>query len=678
MNQRIKVGLGVAIAVGLFFSADGFSKSSEIPAKREFPVNPEISPCKDFYEHSCSKVIDTFELREDRSRHVFSFNDSTERILEAKKAYLKEIAAKPSGALSDRAQTLATVYSACMNVDAAKNEERELVKKGLREMFSIADRDELLNFSGKQTASPEYGFLSFGTIANLDDSAWEDVYFVGTLQSMPERSYYDKPEVMEDYIKLLKLFFTTVKLDNPDGRARKILEFEKRFATTYPLPVEWRDIANKKSGITRAELEKKYPTFRLTSILKRIPAKTHIRNMTPENYEQLEAMLNDAPLDTLKDIWLYRSLSSKMDDAYPEFFQASFDFSKKHLGGPPKRADRDERCTKMVMGSFEREIDAELLPKMFPNFPEQRVRKIVERVRATIVRGLDNNKWLEAKTREVAKKKISSATLQIVRPKTNREWDFNPKLTYSKETPYENMRKLSQALIDKEIRELYQPRDRARWVTGPLTVNAYYSPQDNKFVMPIGILQPPFFDPSLPDEAGLGAVGMVVGHELGHAIDDKGGRYDEKGNLVQWFSEKDFAEFKRRTMLLVDQFNLAGHNGELTLGENIGDLVGLTFAFQTAFDPTRKVASAKPSGPSEDELKRQFFYSYARVWCNVTRPKAEELQLKTDPHALGRARVNEQIKQQPEFARVFGCQAHDPQNPQHPMVLSPEKRVEIW
>ncbi len=198
---------------------------------------------------------------------------------------------------------------------------------------------------------------------------------------------------------------------------------------------------------------------------------------------------------------------------------------------------------------------------------------------------------------------------------------------------------------------------------GPLTVNAGYSPSDNKFMMPIGILQYPFFDREGSLLENLGAVGVVIGHELGHGIDDQGSKYDENGELRDWMSSADLENLSSRGQKMIDQFDKIGHNGQNTLGENIADLVGITFAYRAAF-PNPSLASTKD--------KQTFFISYARLWCNVTRPGAEEEKLKTDPHSLGWARINEQVKHQKGFAEAFSCKPGDP------MTLPESERITIW
>ena len=197
---------------------------------------------------------------------------------------------------------------------------------------------------------------------------------------------------------------------------------------------------------------------------------------------------------------------------------------------------------------------------------------------------------------------------------------------------------------------------------GPLTVNAYYSPDKNKFVMPIGILQYPFFVAEGDLIENLGAVGTVIGHELGHGIDDEGSKFDAQGKLRQWMTDQDIKKFQDRGMKMMDQFNKIGHNGALTQGENVADLVGLTFSYNAAF----------PDGKGTVQDKQKFFVAYGRLWCNVMREKAIEMQLKTDPHSLGFARINEQVKHQTGFQEAFSCKKTDA------LYLSESNRITIW
>jgi putative endopeptidase len=648
--------------VSLLVASTLLGKSSEIPDRREFPVNPSVSPCDDFYKHACSNVMESFELREDRSRHIFSFSDSAERLLEAKKKFLKDLQSQKDNKLSERSRSLKRVYAACMNEAAAKEEEKQNVSQIITKLKSLTTREAFLKFVASEIDGTEFSFVRYGSDSNLADPSRRDLYLVVDLQSLPERGYYSQKPVVDDLEQVMKATLVAMEWPEADKRAKEIVEFEKRFSKTYPTPADFRELMNKKTEISRTNLLKRFPSFELAAFLKRVPEKTLIRDLTPKNFGFVESALQKESLEMLKAMYAVHAAQGYMDDAYPDVYSQWFEFRKKHLGGPNQRPVREERCTTLVMDSFERELDAELLPKVFPDFPKEKFVQLTEKVRTSILSGLEKNPWLSKAAKKAAMEKVRSAFLQLVAPSNEAEWDFNPPGEYVDNKPYQNYKTWRKNRVEKEIRELGQPRDPKRWEMGPLTVNAYYSPPDNKFVMPIGILQYPFYDPKLSEAANLGAVGVVIGHELGHGIDDQGSRFDSQGRLKPWMTATDLKEFKKRGSRLVKQFEKVEHNGKLTLGENIGDLVGVTFAYSAAF----------PEGQGSIEKKQDFFIQYARLWCGVMRPKMREKLLKVDPHALIDARVNEQVKHQVGFAEAFQCK------PGSPMTFADKDRISIW
>jgi putative endopeptidase len=666
MQLRITALLAVTFWANFAVAAptEAAGPSSAIPDRREFPVNPNVSPCENFYEYACSSVISSFKLRDDRSSHTFAFSDSRERILDKKKAFLLDLdqQLKSGKALSERSKTLATVYGACMNVDARKAEEQELVKSTLAKLAKIKTRPEFVQFLAEQRAASEPTFIDVGSTANQDNPDRYDFLFMGSLMTLPERSYYLKPEVAADYQKVVASFFSTIGDKKAAELAKSVVAMETDFAKVFPLPAEMREIYSRKSSITKAEILKKYPSFQLAKELERVPANTNIRHFVPETYAWLEKALAKDDLNKLKAIYAYQALAPLMDDAYPDFFNTRFAFRQKHLGESKVRPERQERCTQLVMRSFNKELDAELLPLMFPDFPEEKFIALAESVRSSIIEGVNQNQWLTAEGKAGAIAKMKNAKLHLVKPRNEEEWYFNPPASYTATAPLANQTALEKVQTERMFKELNENRNKDRWAMGPLTVNAYYSPSDNKFVMPIGILQYPFYDPKIAVETNLGAVGAVIGHELGHGIDDQGAKYDDTGKLRQWMSHQDVDNFKKRGLAFVEQFNAIGHNGELTLGENIGDLTGVTFAYRAAF----------PEGKGDKDKKKDFFLQYARVWCGIELPKMSEALLKTDPHSRGWARVNQQMKNQPAFAEVFSCKKTDA------MVLPEDKQVKIW
>lgn len=646
-------------------STTALTQNSSIPERREFPVNPKVDPCEDFYSYACSQTIEGFQLRPDRSKHTFAFDDSAERLLVRKKAFLKELeqSVRRGQPLSPRSQTLGTVYGACMDEEASRNEEIARVKKATARLGTLKERQAFARFLASERAQGQSSFLSVGNTANQENPLWNDFFFIVDGMTLPERSYYENEEVRRDYGRVLEAFFGTLGFKDRAKRAQDVLRFEAEFAQVNPLPAQWRQIWNEPSQISREGISAQYSQFYLEDFFPKIPQKTLIRHFAPQTHEWLQKQLTQGDLETLKSAYLWTALSADMDDGYPEFFKTYYDFQVKHLGASAERPARDERCARRVMASFTKELDAELLPLVFPDFPEKDFVALAEKVRQAILDGMDKNTWLSDQGRKAAREKILKARLQLVKPQSEAEWYFNPPIQAQLKEPQKNFDQLSQKLLERELEELKSPRNPDVWSMGPLTVNAYYSASDNKFVMPIGILQYPFYDPKLPFTTNLGAVGAVIGHELGHGIDDQGSRYDSEGKLKPWMTEADLKEFRRRGQVLVQQFDGIGHNGTLTLGENIGDLTGISFALRAAFGDGEG---------AQTEQKKGFFLQYARLWCQVMLPKTEEKLLKTDPHALGYARVNQQLKNQPEFAQSFACKKNQK------MVLSEGERALVW
>jgi len=638
--------------------------SSAIPEKREFPLNTDVNPCEDFHKYVCSKAEAAFKLRPDRSIHLFAFSDSRERLLETKKKFMKELPTAKN--VDPRTEQIRDVYLSCMNAPEKARDEKSFVTKLTKEVGGLKTVADLVKYSHANMPRGFGNMVSLWPTNNLDDSKKMDAMVYSNFMMLPDQKYYEQPELMKEYEKLLTLFFQSIepglKKKDAETRAQGVIAFEKDFIKTYPVAAVRHQRWSERRLHTQAELLKKYPNLQLQAIFEKLPQDLLIQMPVPESFDFMTAELDKRPLQVWKDLYLYKALQDLMDDGYQKFFNASFNFEKKFFGGPEKRPDRQERCTTVVTNYFMKEMDAALVDKVFPNFDETKINEVASRIRQSILDGLNANTWLSKEGKKEALAKIKTARLQLVKPHTDKEWDFIPLRKYSKNNFVENMVTYNEARWDKSMREVREPANQDAWGMGPLTVNAYYSSNENKFVLPIGILQYPFYDKDGSVIENLGAVGAVIGHELGHSIDDSGSKYDSQGRLKQWMTTKDIMEFNLRGQKMIDQFNNAGHDGKLTLGENVADLVGLTFAYHAAF----------PKGDGSLADKKSFFTAYGRLWCSVTRPDYDKLMRKTDPHAAGWARINEQIKHQPAFAETFQCKEGDK------MTLPQKDRVQIW
>lgn len=638
--------------------------SSKIPEKREFPLSTKVNPCEDFHQYVCSGAESSFKLRDDRRMHTFAFNDSAERLLETKMKFMKELPLQKD--LNPRGQQIRDFYLSCMNAPEKAKDEKASVIKIVADYGKIKSVEELMQFSHKGMPQGLNEALSIFPSNNLDDAKKMDGMMYTSFMLLPDHKYYEDAKLMKEHEGLLTVFFQSIypqiKKAAAQKKAQAVIAVEKEFIKTFPNAATRRQRWGEKRVTTQAELIKKYPELQLKLVFDYVPSELLINTPIPESLEFLNSQLKTVPLEVWKDLFLVKSLQDIMDDAYQKFYKANFNFEKKFFGGPTKRPDRQERCTKTTMNYFAKELDAVLVDKIFPNFDETKINEVATRIRTSIVDGLKANTWLSKEGKKEALNKIQNARLQLVKPHTDREWDFVPLRTYNQDKYVQNLVTYSEAQWEKAMKELREPANADAWGMGPLTVNAYYSGSENKFVLPIGILQFPFYDKNGSVIENLGAVGAVIGHELGHSIDDQGSKYDSQGRLKQWMTTKDIMEFNLRGQKMIEQFNRIGHDGKLTLGENVADLVGLTFAYNAAF----------PKGEGKLSDKKDFFVAYGRLWCEVTRPDFKELLKKTDPHSLGPARINEQVKHQPAFAETFQCKEGDK------MTLPQSERIQIW
>jgi len=658
--------MAIALAVNLLTGTTSFGASSEIPLKREFPLNDKINPCQNLYEHACSKTIESFQLRPDRRKHTFAFNDSAERILEFKKKYLLELSKKEAD--SKISGQIRNFYLSCMNKEARAKEETAEVQKLINDQKKILNKKDWIKEQVKKIHSGKNGFISYGTSDNFDDARVSDLMLGVGYSLLPEKSYAKNAELIKALEVLVTDYFKEIGADHPEEKAKIVIQYEVEQQENRFFPVEARIAYSQRRFVSKKDLIKKYPDLQLKIFLDQIPKKTLIRSFNPKTIPFLNKVVLTYSLDELKTLESFYELRSKLDQGYPKIYSDAFMFSNKFLGGKNKRSELDEECTTLSMHRFGAEFDYLVLPKMFPNFSSEKVAIMVDKIKASILASLEKNTWLSPVANKEAKRKISTAFMRLVAPQKFEDWKFLEVADYGVDTYLANIEKRNDISDKREFKFLTELKDIRSWEgVEPLEVNAFYQSSYNQFTMLQGILQYPFYDQNSSDIENLAGVGMVVGHELGHAIDDQGSKYDADGKLRDWMTVKDLEKFKELTKSLIEQYSKAGMNGEYTLGENIGDLVGLTAAYDAAFGDTKKMSELE-----QKDLKKKFFLNYARSWCEVQLPGVRELRLKSDPHSLGVARVNEVVKHFAAFKDTFDCHDGDP------MIFSAEQRVHIW
>lgn len=659
-----KISLIIVVIISSCTSVNHTQKN-KIPDKREFPISENINPCEDYYDHVCSGVIKNFKLPEDRARYAFSFTDSSERILVEKKKYFKRLASKNVESIKDqRERSLKKYYNSCIDLNSVSASEKSYIQNLRDQLSKIKTKKEFITFMFENHKDGGFSMIGLEEFSNPKKPARKDLILVGNILSLPDPIYYKKEDLVKDLKSIIAEFFKNLGHAEGEKISNDVFAFESSIAEVYPDKKEIRSLMDKYVVRSKKSYIKKYKNLGLDHYLANVPTSVKLRDFMPEVLKKLDSMIAKTSLDTLKNVYTYYAYFGDVDQSQPVLAKKKYEFNAKYLGASKVRPQRNEECITHLEKRFGMEIDYYLIEQMFPNFPEERIRKLVVTIRETIVDKLKKNKWLTDSSKKEAIAKIQSATLQLVKPRNTNEWNFAKEVNYKENDFLANQNAYNKARFEKQMEEIGEPMDFTRWSMSPLTINAFYTPTSNRFVLLQGILQYPFFDKDMEDRDVIASMGMVIGHELGHSIDDNGSRFDSKGRMRKWLAKKDKETFDKLVKPLIARFNAVGHDGKQTLGENIGDMVGLNAAYKAAF----------PDGFSEKnrEDHKKFFQSYGRIWCEVQTDSMKELRLKSDYHSLGRQRVNMQVINQPGFQKAYSCKEGDK------MYLASEKMLKIW
>jgi putative endopeptidase len=645
----------------LFFSQFASAAELKIIPTREFALSTNIKPCENFYQYVCAAEIEKFVLPSHRSRYTFFYSDAYENLLSTTDAAIQEF--KESKNLSPRGNQISQYYAACIDKTSRAAEENEIVEKTRKDIDAIKTHNELIEYIKQKTRRGVLKLLSYGTAPHtLDPKIWRlEVWISAT--TLPEKTHYNDKETMTEYNQLLVDFFKAIKIDQPEERAFRALEIEKAFAKTEPTTLEAEKRWDYGDYLTQKFFINKYPTLNRILELSSLSSKWAMHLYTPEIYDFTENALQTADLQSLKDFLLFRMLRENLDFAYSDWRASYQNFKSKRMGFPSQRRPLEQECGRIIQDEFGRELAAEMVTTVFKKYPKDEFIALVKKIRQSFLLAVEANQWLSPKSRKQAIKKIKSLHLALLYPDDEKNWNFAPIKNFSKDSYIKNKRLRNLAYREKAISDLKTFRNLDAWSTSPLYFDATYFRAENRFYFPAGFAMKPIFDPQQNELKSLATIGVLVGHELGHALDATGIKYNEDGIKKNIFTKKDRAYFKKLEKVFIKQFDEAGHNGELTLSENIADHIGLISGFEAAFPRNSK---------NNIEKKKQFFIHYAQSWCTSMTDNYRKSHLIEDNHALPESRVNEQLKHLPAFGETFQCAKNAK------MVLPNSKRIRIW
>lgn len=643
-------------------------------------MDRSCKPCNDFWRFTNGGWVDKNPIPA-RYSNWGTFTVLQEGNRERLRVILEQAAASRNSASSADQKRIGDFYASCMDtaaIDALGSKPIEPLLARIRALKSAAEVRALLVELQRENPIAPFGF--FGS-PDLKNSKEVIVNVSAGGLSLPDRDYYFKDDprtrkIREEFLTHITKTFELIG-DSPDSAvaaAKTVSDFETVLAQATMTNVQRRDPYARYHKMDLAGLAALSPSVDWKSLYKlfNIAEATPVNVSEPEFIKTVEAQFSSAPLETWKTWIRWRVASSASAHLSKPFRDESFRFSSTVLTGATEQLPRWQQCantTDRVLGDS---LGRLFVEKHFPPEAKKRMNQLVENLRATLREELENASWLAPETKKNAVAKLNAFVAKIGYPDRWRDYSA---MKIDGGNYFQNMRAAAIFMRDYQMAKIGKPVDRNDWGMTPPTVNAYYSPLMNEIAFPAGILQAPFFDLSADDAANYGAIGVVIGHEMGHGFDDQGSKFDAEGNLKNWWTPDDRKKFDERAACVIDQFNTLDvgdglrHNGKLVVGEGLGDLGGLTLAYKAY----KRSLGGKP-GPVMDGFTadQRFFLAFARVWARTHRPEDLQLRLKTDPHPIAKFRTIGTLQNSPEFHQAFSCKLGDP------MVRPPEKQCKLW
>jgi putative endopeptidase len=642
-------------------------------------VAPDVSPADDLFSHVNGAWLRGRQIPDDRSQDG-AIRELRDRAEENVRTILEDAAT----AVDPDVRRIGDLYTSFMDTERVEALGVAPLRSLLDEVAAAADRAGLAGVLG---ARQREGLVALFGVSVSTDAKDSSRYLVHLSQSglgLPDESYYREDayaEVCAAYRAHLARLAALVGLAEPERLAETVFDLETELADASWDRVTNRDAEKTYNLSTWSALREDAPGFDWSSWLSALgaaPDKVSELVVRQPGFVVAAARLWERRPIAQWRAWLaIRLASSCAEYLHGELVDEDFDFYGRTLSGTPALRERWKRGVSLVEGSLGEAVGRIYVARHFPPSAKERmltlVRDLVEAYRQSISE-LD---WMGPATRERALAKLDRFVPKIGYPD---EWKDYSDLRIGVDDLLGNVRRAGAWSTDFELGKIGQPVNRAEWFMTPQTVNAYYHPRMNEIVFPAAILQPPLFDPEADHAANYGGIGAVIGHEIGHGFDDQGSKYDGGGNMVDWWEPEDRAEFERRAQALIEQYNalspagLPEHkvNGALTVGENIGDLGGLTIALKAYRIALARAGVDEP--PVIDGLTglQRVFFGWAQVWRAATR-KAEAIRrLAVDPHSPPDLRCNAVVTNLDAFHEAFGVRESD-------ALFTPvQRRVRIW
>jgi putative endopeptidase len=630
-------------------------------------LDRNADPCDDFYQFACGGWIAKTQIDADKPMAMRSFIDIEERNY----AYLHDLLDKAAKTKGDK---LGAFYGSCMDTAAITKAGLKPIQPTLATIAKIKDAKSLSAAITKLQMAGSNAVFGFGPTEDFADATKVIVGLGQAGLGLPDRDYYldaDKKPILDAYQNTVSelLVFAGHKADAAKQEAADVIGLETEIAKLWLDKVARRDPKRVYNKIDREGVEKLLPSFAWAPFWKAMGVTSKdVTVDSKEFFAGLEGLMKSTKPQTWKNYLTAFAIVDNAPFLDEKVEDITFKLEQK-LTGAPEQRPRWKRCVDRTTSGLRDLVAQAFVRDRFPGASKAAAEDEVHAISAAMKANINTLAWMDAATKQKAQQKLDAMAYHIGYPAT---W-----LTYSFKIDPKNWGANGlagrRAETVRQVAKIGKPRNREDWEIPASMVNAFYNPTHNKMVFPAGILQKPFYSVDSSVAVNLGAMGMVVGHELTHGFDDQGSQFDDVGNMKNWWQPETEKQFKQRTQCVIDQYSgytIAGVklNGALTVGENIADIGGVKLAF-AAYKSLRASApeTIVADGFTEDQ---QFFLSTGQAWCAKSRPEFEKMLASVDPHSPPKWRIDGTLADSPDFAKAFRCKLGS--------KMRPQKACSVW
>ena len=641
-------------------------------------IDKSVRPQDDFYMYVNGAWMNKAEIPGDRTS-IGAFYDLRENARDDVKAIIEDLSATPNLADGTDEQKVADLYRSFMDVETLDKLGIAPIQADLDKIAALKDKKELTAFFGENQANGGGTPLAFYIEIDAKDSSRYATHIWQYGLSLPEKDYYFNQEerfvnIRKAYVEHIEKMYNLAGLPNAKANAEAILALETQIAEKHWDVVETRDSTKTYNLYQVKNLPELASEINWDGYLAALGGdkQTDIIINQPSYIQGLNEVIKNNDLDTWKNYMTWMALTHNASNLSQALDNENFAFFSKTLNGQEEQEPRWKRGVSTVSDTLGEVVGKVYVKRHFAPEAKTRMEQLVENLRGAYSSSIDSLDWMSADTKVAAKDKLAKFNPKIGYPN---KWDDYSKLIIKADDLVGNAKRAAIVQHNKDIAKLGQPIDKDEWHMTPQTVNAYYNPTMNEIVFPAAILQPPFFNLEADDAVNYGGIGAVIGHEMGHGFDDQGAKFDGEGNMRDWWTEADLKAFESKGNALIAQYN--GYqvfddlhvNGSLTLGENIGDLSGVTIAYKAY-----KMSLDGKEAPVIDGLTgdQRFFMGFTQIWRVKMKEEAMRNRVATDPHSPGHFRALGALSNMPEFYSTYDVKQGDK------MYIAPESRVKIW